>query len=103
MDIKDSLSAVLALNIFDAFATITWVNHGIAEEANPLMEALIIHSPALFLFGKMLLVLAGCLILWKNRAAKLTLSVSHALVVIYLALTLYHLQGYATLLEKFGI
>lgn len=103
MDIKDSLSAVLALNIFDAFATITWVNNGIAKEANPLMEILIIHSPALFLLGKMTLVVVGCLILWKNRAARVTLSVSRALVVVYLALALYHLQGYSSLLEKFGI
>ena len=102
MDIKDSLSAVLALNVFDAFATLTWVKNGIAREANPLMEVLINHSPSLFLFGKMMLVVGGCLILWKNRAAKVTLSASRALVVIYFVLAVYHMQGFFTLFETIG-
>jgi len=102
MNIKDSLSAVLALNVFDAVATITWVSVGIAKEANPLMDMLIDHSPSLFLFGKMMLVTIGCLILWKNRAAKVTLSVSRALVVIYSILALYHLQGFVAIFKFLG-
>jgi hypothetical protein len=102
MNIKDSLSAVLALNVFDALATLTWVSVGIAKEANPLMDVLIDHSPSLFLLGKMMLVSIGCLILWKNRAAKVTLSVSRALVVIYTVLALYHLQGFVTIFKFIG-
>ena len=99
LNLKNSLSAVLALNVFDAFATITWVKAGIAEEANPIMDVFISHSPALFLLVKMSMVLAGCLILWKNRNAKVTLSVGRALVFIYVALAAWHMQGFSAILN----
>ena len=99
LNLKNSLSAVLALNVFDAFATITWVKAGIAEEANPIMDVFISHSPALFLLVKMSMVLAGCLILWRNRNAKVTLSVGRALVFIYVALAAWHMQGFSALLN----
>lgn len=73
---------IFLLNIIDAFMTMHWVKHGIAEEGNPLMAPLLAH-PILFLSVKLTLVALGIYLLWKNHHEKLAMIGLFALLTIY--------------------
>mgnify|MGYP003629131779 CR=1 FL=1 len=62
-----SLIILIFLGFFDAVATLVWINHEYATEANPLMAALINHNQALFLAIKLTVTLGCTAILWKIR------------------------------------
>tara|TARA_Y100001951_G_C11200869_1_gene217065 strand:+ start:24 stop:341 length:318 start_codon:yes stop_codon:yes gene_type:complete len=91
---KNMLVAIVALNLFDAVATLTWIKFGFAEEANPLMEPLILHSPLLFISVKMGIVLTVCWFLWKQRENSYTLAASKIVFSAYTVLALWHMIGF---------
>ena len=98
VSLKTLLVAVLTLNLFDACATLLWVNGGLATEANPVMADLLYTSPHLFVLTKMSLAAFGCLLLWRLRTNPAVHFVSECLVLVYGALGVYHLQGFMMLL-----
>jgi len=53
-------AAIILLNLVDALFTMTWLDLGLATEANPLMEVLTSWGPVPFVLGKVLLVSLGC-------------------------------------------
>ena len=95
VSLKTVLFMVFALNVFDTFATLTWVIKRIAYEANPLMASLLYNAPALFIVLKLSLAGLGCLLLWRLRRRELVTVVSQMLLVVYALLGIYHLQGFA--------
>jgi hypothetical protein len=60
-------SLVIVLNLLDAIWTLTFVEAGIAEEANPLMASALGHGPLSFMIAKLTLVSLCVLLLWRLR------------------------------------
>ena len=91
---KNILVAIVALNLFDAIATLTWINLGFAEEANPLMEPLISYCPLCFIAVKMAIVVTVCLFLWKERDNSYTFAASKIVFSAYTLLAMWHMVGF---------
>jgi len=61
------LKALLIMNLVDAFATMVWVETGVAEEANPLMSWALEDNVGFFILSKVFLVIFSVLLLWRSR------------------------------------
>jgi len=92
---------ILALLILvDLTATLFWVSHDLATEANPLMDFFLQYSPLLFVVAKLGLSGVGIYILYyfrkrfKDRIFKILLGLN----LVYLAVFVYHLWGVLFLL-----
>jgi len=87
------LALTLVLNLVDLVATLFFVEGGYAVEANPLMARLLELGAAPFALGKLLLVTAGVLVLWRYRARLLSQVGSVAVCAVYASLGVYHAVG----------
>ena len=63
---------LISLSVFDAFASALWVNWKFADEANPLMAALMDVDLSLFLYVKLGVTFFCGICFWKMRAHYLT-------------------------------
>ena len=93
INISYLLLVVFVANIADAFLTLSWIDMGIATEANPIMALLIDMGAEWFLIGKIGSVSAACVILYhlrSNRSAKFVALLSCAL---YFGIIVFHLLG----------
>jgi len=77
------LLMLLTLNVFDAFATIYWIENKLAIEANPLMNDWIDLGTNYFVFLKLTIVSFCALLLWKVRDRKLTYFLLIPVLLIY--------------------
>jgi len=88
------------LILIDLTATLFWVSHGLANEANPIMDFFLQYSPLLFVVAKLGLSGVGIYILYyfrkrfKDRIFKILLGLN----LVYLAVFVYHLWGVLFLL-----
>lgn len=64
---EGGLRIVLLLNLFDAFATLFWVEGGMATEANPVMAGALEGGPSAFILSKVALVTLAAGLLWRFR------------------------------------
>jgi|SRR5882672_35871 len=92
---------ILLLSFADAFLTLNLLVLG-AEEANPLMAALVYHNVAVFTGVKMGLTGAGVLLLVALSRLRLfgrvkVVQALYATLVIYVVLVLYELSMFASL------
>tara|TARA_A100001015_G_scaffold147172_1_gene163151 strand:+ start:1470 stop:1802 length:333 start_codon:yes stop_codon:yes gene_type:complete len=81
-------------NIFDAFLTIFWIKHGLAEESNPLMAAALESGIGEFLLLKFSLVLLGSIFLFINREKFLAKAAALMCLFGYNVLLAYHAYGF---------
>jgi hypothetical protein len=88
------LVAIIGLNLFDAVATLTWLDLGFAEEANPLMEPLIAYCPLCFVAIKMSIVLLVCWFLWREKENTYSFLASKIVFSAYTLLALWHMVGF---------
>ncbi len=58
---------MLILNLFDAIATLAWIEAGLATEANPVMAGALQGGPAAFILSKVALVTLAAGLLWRFR------------------------------------
>lgn len=86
-------AAIILLNLVDALFTMTWLDLGLATEANPLMEVLTAWGPVPFVLGKVLLVSLGCLLLWRRRQHPLAVVGIFTIFLIYYAIIIHHLRA----------
>ncbi len=64
---EGGLRILLMLNLFDALATLFWVEAGLATEANPVMAQALNLGPGLFILSKITLVSLAVGLLWRHR------------------------------------
>lgn len=64
---EGGLRTVLVLNLFDALATLAWIELGLASEANPVMAGALEGGPAAFILSKVALVTLAAGLLWRLR------------------------------------
>lgn len=88
---RNSLTAILAMNVLDAAFTWYFVSTGIGYEVNPLMNFLISFGWEWFFFGKLIMVSASVMILWENREMKMAIYGRRFLFWSYVVLIIYHL------------
>jgi hypothetical protein len=83
--------ALVILNLLDAVFTLTWVQLGVATEANVLLSHVLDASAVAFVLVKIGLVSLGVELLWRQRRRPLAVL---GLVICFLAynvLLVYHL------------
>jgi hypothetical protein len=86
------LLMLLTLNVFDAFATIYWIENKLAIEANPLMSEWIDLGTNYFVFLKLTIVSFCALLLWKVRDRKLTYFLLTPVFIIYIYVCAKHVN-----------
>jgi hypothetical protein len=80
---------VIILNLLDALWTLAFVEAGVAQESNPLMQRALALGPVGFVVAKLTLVSLSVLLLWRlrhRRTAALALcsgAMTYALIVAY--------------------
>jgi hypothetical protein len=84
--------ALLVLNLLDGLFTLSFLQLGLAEEANPLMRMAYERSPVMFMGSKLAIVHAGVLMLWVNRNAAAARAALQVGVLLYGAIVAYHLS-----------
>jgi hypothetical protein len=84
--------ALVILNLLDAVFTLTWVQLGVATEANVLLSHVLDASAVAFMLVKLGLVSLGVELLWRHRHRRLAVIGLVVCFVAYNALLLYHLQ-----------
>jgi hypothetical protein len=86
-----SIILLLSLSLGDAFATLLWMDQGVAVEGNPLMAAALSLGQGVFVYYKLLLTVAGVsFLLYCYPYYRINLILVF-LNLIYLALAGYHL------------
>ena len=90
-------SLILLLNLVDTLLTLAFVQFGLAEEANPLMNLMYRASPLLFVLLKLAMVQAGILILHYYRRLPIAQRALQGLVAVYVGLVSYQLAFVAHL------
>jgi len=86
------VKTVLILNLIDALFTLLWIFSGLAREANPFLEQLVIENPVTFAIAKLTLVGMGSLLLWRLRErASAVIGIFVAFLAYYLVL-LWHIR-----------
>ncbi len=93
------LLLTLLFNLVDIALTLGVVSSGLAVEANPLMAALLRHSPQLFVLGKFSLVCPGLAVLWHYRGRVLAQVGTLSVFTVYAMLMAYHVQSVQLLLQ----
>ena len=78
------------LNCGDAFATLYWVTHGYALEANPIMNGWLSIGNQAFLYVKLCIVLMACCLLWKARKYRLAYILVFLITLLYLIIIALH-------------
>ncbi|MFH1728205.1 MAG: DUF5658 family protein [Pseudomonadota bacterium] len=82
---------LLIFNLLDGIFTTLFIELGVATEANPIMNALYNTSPITFMFGKIILMMAGCYLLHKNIAKSLAKLAVILAFGVYSLIIIYHL------------
>ncbi len=83
--------ALVILNLLDAVFTLTWVQLGVATEANVLLADVLDASAVAFMVVKLGLVSLGVELLWRQRRRRLAVVGLLLCFVTYNALLVYHL------------
>lgn len=83
-------AALLVLNLADAVFTLTFLQLGVAREANPLMRLAYEASPVGFMLVKLSIVHGGTWLLWLHRSSSAGRLALNAGVLLYAAIVAYH-------------
>jgi hypothetical protein len=87
------LATIFILNSIDALMTIVWVSTGVAHEANPVMETVIMIGPGVFFTTKLALVGLGSILIWRLRHRGIAVVSALVALVAYLAVAGWHLYN----------
>ena len=100
--LKNMLIAIVSLNLFDAIATLTWLDFGFAKEANPLMAPLIDYCPVCFILVKMTIAVTVCLYFWKAKGNRFNEIATRIVFSAYTVLAMWHMVGFYKMYELFS-
>ncbi len=90
--LRGFVAVTLVLNLIDTILTLLWVGTGMAEEANPLLETLVLRHPIAFASAKLGLVGLSSLLLWRLRSRPLAVVAIFIAFLAYYLLLLWHLR-----------
>ena len=90
-------SFLLLGNLLDGVFTFTFLQHGIVQEANPLMRWIYNGSPLAFMVFKLACVQLGMLVLWMHRCRPMALVGVRVTAGMYATVVAYHCSIVASL------
>lgn len=90
---------LLFLNLLDGLFTLTFLQLGVAEEANPLMRAAYDASPVGFMLLKVAVVSLGVLVLSLHQSSRLAQYALRGAIAVYAVIVTWHLAFLAHLLQ----
>jgi Domain of unknown function (DUF5658) len=90
--------ALLLLNVLDGLFTLTYLELGVAEEANPLMRVAYELSPLGFMGFKLVVVNLGVWVLATHQQSRLARAALNLAVFAYSVIVTWHLAFLAWLL-----
>ncbi|MEZ4362166.1 MAG: DUF5658 family protein [Kofleriaceae bacterium] len=90
-------AAVVIGNLLDAVFTLIYTHVGLAEEANPLLRAVLADSPVRFMLVKLGLVSMGVALLWRLRRRRSAVAGLVTAGAAYVWLVVYHLSAVSAL------
>jgi hypothetical protein len=93
VNIKPLLFIIFCENLLDAYFTLSWIDAGVATEANPLMAYLLALGTHWFLIGKIGAITLACGILFYCRQIKSAKIVAIISCFIYLGIIIFHIWG----------
>lgn len=93
VDIRSLLCVVFIANIIDAYLTLTWIEAGVATEANPIMAELLHLGTHWFWIGKVGTVTFACLFLWICRHVRASKLVAFVSCIVYITVIGIHAKG----------
>ena len=93
------VKAVLVLNLLDAVLTLWWVTHGLAVEANTLLQDLVVENPLQFVLAKLALVSLGSVFLWRLRSRPLAVIAIFGAFFVYYLVLLHHIRYWSASTE----
>ena len=93
INIKPLLYIIFCENLLDAYFTLSWINAGVATEANPIMSYLLSLGTHWFLAGKIGAIFLACGILLYCRQIRSAKIVAIVSCFIYLAIIIFHIWG----------
>ena len=96
------VKAIIVLNVLDAIFTLIWIQAGLADEANVLLQDLVSNHTILFMVVKLVLVSLGSFLLWRCRKQPLAVVGLFFVFLAYYYILLYHLS-FLRLLKGFLI
>jgi len=88
---EGAAAGVTVLNLFDALFTLSFLQAGLCDEANPFMRGLYVCSPVLFMAVKLFCVNVGLAVLVRLKTRPLARAALAVCVVAYVALAAYEL------------
>lgn len=91
-------AALALLNLLDGLFTLTFLQLGWAEEANPLMRVAYEQSPFGFMMLKLSVVHGGIAVLWFHRSILASRISLYGGIALYGAIVAYHLMFWASAL-----
>lgn len=86
-----AMVAGIMLSAFDGVATVQHITHGVASEANPVMQYLLQHGVLIFFFTKLAITVGSLLFCYASRTRALGRAAILISIVFYCLLLLYHL------------
>jgi hypothetical protein len=86
------VQVIIVLNLIDALLTLLWVGAGLAREANPILDDLVVRHPVGFAAIKLSLVGLGTLLLWRLRERPLAVVAIFVAFLAYYLLLLHHVR-----------
>lgn len=89
---------LLVLNLLDGLFTLSYLQMGVAQEANPVMRAAYELSPVGFMALKLLVVNVGVVVLVLHRDSRVAQWALKAAVGVYAVIVTWHLAFLAHLL-----
>lgn len=91
---------LLVLNVLDGLFTLTYLELGLAHEANPLMREAYALSPLGFMVFKLLVVNAGVWVLAAHWSSRLARGALGAATFAYAVIVVWHVAFLAQLLLR---
>jgi hypothetical protein len=97
------LKSLLIMNLVDAFATMVWVETGVAEEANPLMSWALEDDIGFFILSKIFLVIFSVLLLWRSRKYRIARILTVPVFLLYAYIIIIHIFIFFNLIFQGGL
>ena len=88
------IASIISLTCLDAIFTITWIEIGIAYEANPIMDFFIEEAYTSFFLVKMLVTALSLYIISTYKNKNITNTIYNCILLLYIAIIAYHSVGF---------
>ena len=88
--LKVLLICLFLLNVIDAYATVYWIEEGLAYEKNPIMQEWLNLGPIVFIYIKLFVGSLAIIYLWTVRKRQITQILTMFVTLVYVYVFILH-------------